>query len=133
VHQHTLISSHHPTVGSTLPPLAPIARQEAFTMPNKALSDCVKRQHQSQNKEETMAKAVEAYTAEQAKTSSQKGARTIAREYGIENQWRTIVNRYDGGRSIHDKAGHECGLPTSFMSQLVGKLMSIATRGCDIL
>ena len=71
-------------------------------MPNKALSDHVKRQQQSRNKEETMAKAVEAYTAEQAKTSSQKGARTIVREYGIENQWRTIVNRYDGGRSIHD-------------------------------
>jgi len=49
-----------------------------------------------------MAKAVEAYEAEQAKSSSQKGACTIAREHGIQNQWRTIVDRDDGGRSICD-------------------------------
>jgi hypothetical protein len=71
-------------------------------MANKALSDCVKRQEQSQNKEDTMAKAVEACSAEQVKCSSWKGAQKIAQEYGIANQWRTIVNRYDGGRSIHD-------------------------------
>ena len=39
-----------------------------------------------------MVEAVDAYRAEQAKPAPRKGARTIAKEYGIENQWRTIVN-----------------------------------------
>jgi hypothetical protein len=42
-------------------------------------------------KEEKMMKVVEAYTAEQTKSSPWKGAQTIAKEYGIENQWRTAA------------------------------------------
>jgi len=69
-------------------------------MPNKALSECVKAQKQSQLKEQQMQDAVDAYHHEQTQElHEQKGARKIAQEHGIGKEWRTIINRYNGGRS----------------------------------
>jgi hypothetical protein len=33
---------------------------------------------------------------------SRKGARTIAKEFGIENQWRTVINRYNGTQGVQE-------------------------------
>ena len=47
-----------------------------------------------------MQDAVHVYHHEQTQElHEQKGAHKIAQEHGIENQWRTIINRYNGGRS----------------------------------
>ena len=53
-----------------------------------------------------MQDVVHAYQLEQDKAENlRRGARIIAKEFGIENQWRTIINRHNGGRSIQE--GHE--------------------------
>jgi hypothetical protein len=45
-----------------------------------------------------MKDVVNAYHLEQGKPEQlQKGVHTIAKEFGIETQWRTISNRYHGG------------------------------------
>jgi hypothetical protein len=98
-------------------------------MPNKALSDRVKRQNKSQIKEEKMVEAVDAYRAEQAKPAPQKGAQTIAKEYGIENQWRTIVNRYEGGRSTQEAHEDQQKLTGAEEAVLVDFLNQSADRG----
>ena len=47
-----------------------------------------------------MQDAVHVYHHEQTQElHERKGAHKIAQEHGIENQWRTIINRYNGGRS----------------------------------
>jgi hypothetical protein len=62
-------------------------------MPFKALSERVKALNRSKVKDAKMRAAVAAYKREQANsTNSRKGACTIAKELGIENQWRTIIN-----------------------------------------
>ena len=76
-----------------------------------------------------MAKAVDAYAAEQVKSSSWKGARTIAQEYGIANQWRTIVNRYDGGRSIRDAHKDQQKLTSAEEAVIVDFVNQSADRG----
>lgn len=98
-------------------------------MPNKALSDRVKRQNKSQIKEEKMVEAVDAYRSEQAKPAPRKGARTIAKEYGIENQWRTIVNRYEGGRSTREAHEDQEKLTGAEEAVLVDFLNQSADRG----
>jgi len=46
------------------------------------------------------------YWLEQVKAENMwKGVHIIAKEFGIENQWRTIINHYNGGRSI--RKGHK--------------------------
>ena len=69
-------------------------------MPYKALSKHVKRQDDSKLKEEKILQAVEAYRVEQTKPEPQKGVCTIAKEYGIEKAYKTIINRYNDGWSI---------------------------------
>ena len=69
-------------------------------MPYKALSKHVKRQDDSKLKEEKILQAVEAYRVEQTKLEPQKGVCTIAKEYGIEKAYKTIINRYNDGWSI---------------------------------
>jgi len=98
-------------------------------MPNKALSNRIKRQQQGQIKEEIMTKAVEAYTTEQAKSLPRKGARTIAKEHGIKNQWRTIINRYEGGRSIHEAHEDQQKLTSAEEAILVDFLNQSADHG----
>jgi hypothetical protein len=47
--------------------------------------------------------AVDAYHQEQSKpTVSQKGAWLIAKEFGIEGQWKTIINQASGGQSVQE-------------------------------
>ena len=75
-------------------------------MANKALSVQIKAQKQHALNEKKMKDAVNAYHLKQGKPEHLwKGVRTIAKEFGIESQWRTISNRYNGGRSVRE--GHE--------------------------
>jgi len=76
-----------------------------------------------------MAEAVKAYTVEQEKSSPQKGAWTIAREHGIEKQWRTIVDRYKGGRSIGDVHKDQQKLTSAEEALLVDFINQSADRG----
>jgi len=72
-------------------------------MPYKALSECIKCQNKSRVKDATMRNAVNAYHQEQALPANmQRGARKIAEYFGIAKQWRTIVNRYNGGQSMQE-------------------------------
>jgi hypothetical protein len=64
-------------------------------MPYKAISKRVKSQNDNKLKEEKIKQAVEAHTVEQAKPEPQKGARAIAKEYGVEKAYKTIINRYN--------------------------------------
>ena len=68
-------------------------------MPYEALSEHVKSQNDKKLKEEKILQAVEAYRVKQAKSEPQKGAHTIAKEYGVEKAYKTIINRYND-RSI---------------------------------
>ena len=76
-----------------------------------------------------MAKAAKAYAAEQAKSSSRKGAQMIAKEHGIAKQWQTIVNRYDSGRSIRDAYKDQQKLTSTEEAVLVDFLNQSADRG----
>ena len=69
-------------------------------MANKALSERVKVQKQRKLKEDKLHEAVDAYHNElQKDVHVRKGACTIAEEFGILKQWRTIVNRAQGKHS----------------------------------
>ena len=69
-------------------------------MPYKALSERVKRQKNLRKKHDIMQNAVAAYAKEQLKPAvKRRGARSIATQFKIPNQWRTIINQYKGGRS----------------------------------
>jgi Tc5 transposase DNA-binding domain len=75
-------------------------------MANKALSERVKAQKQRTLNEKKLINAVKAYGLEEGRPKHlRKGARTIAQEFGIDKQWKTIINRYKGGRSLSE--GHE--------------------------
>jgi hemoglobin-like flavoprotein len=66
-------------------------------MPNKALSNRVKAQIQSQTREQKIQAAVAAYAKEQEKpVTSRKGVHTIATKHGIPSSYKTITNRYNG-------------------------------------
>jgi hypothetical protein len=92
--------SHPHTPGSILPLL--------LRMPFKALSEHVKALKKSKFlKDAKLCEAVNVYCCEQqGPENSKRGAHTIAKAFGIENQWRTIINRYNGGQS-HQEAGEE--------------------------
>ena len=94
--------SQHLTLGSHLPRSTSFTYSNGLYMPYKALSERVKRQDDSKLKEEKILQAVEAYRVEQTKPEPQKGARTIAKEYGVEKAYKTIINRYNDGRSIRE-------------------------------
>ena len=87
-------------------------------MPYEALSECVKCQKQSKLKEEKISQVVEAYRAEQAKPEPQKGVCAIAKAHGIENSYKTIINRYNNGRSIREAHKEQQKL-TTFLSPLL--------------
>jgi hypothetical protein len=76
------------------------ANSKELYMPYKALYKHVKRQDDSKLKEEKILQAVEASRVEQTKPEPQKGACTIAKEYGVEKAYKKIINRYNDGRSI---------------------------------
>jgi len=62
-------------------------------MPNKALSERIKRARKASNKEVKLQEAINTYTCEQEKPPHlQKGADTVASEFGIESQYKTIRN-----------------------------------------
>ena len=76
------------------------APSERVAMANKALSERVKVQKQRKLKEAKLREAVDVYRNElQKDVHVRKGARTIAEEFGILKQWRTIANRAQGKRS----------------------------------
>ena len=98
-------------------------------MPYKALSECVKCQKRSKLKEEKISQAVEAYRAEQAKPKPQKGVCTIAKAHGIENSYKTIINRYNNGRSIQEAHEEQQKLTAAEEAILVDFLMQSADHG----
>ena len=99
-------------------------------MPNKAHSERVKRQKQSHIKEETIQKAIDAYRKEQTLEPSQrKGARTIAKDFGIKNQWQTIIYRYKGGRSTREAHEDQQKLTPSEEIVIVDFVKQSADRG----
>jgi hypothetical protein len=72
-------------------------------MPKRALSERVKRLNYSRTKEAKMREAVAAYQHEQGlDPKMRKGARKIAKEFGIGSQWQTIINRYKGRQSLRE-------------------------------
>ena len=98
-------------------------------MPYKALSKRVKRQDDSKLKEEKILQAVEAYRVEQTKPEPRKGARTIAKEYGVEKAYKTIINRYNDRRSIREAHEEQQKLTASEEAVLVDFLMQSADCG----
>ena len=99
-------------------------------MPSQALSDRVKAQNRSQLKEAKMREAVDAYRREQAvHPHLQKGARTIAKDLGIESQWRSIINRFNGGQSIQEAHEEQQKLTSPEEAVIVSFLQESADRG----
>jgi hypothetical protein len=99
-------------------------------MPFKALSERVKAIKKAKLKDARMREAVDAYRHEQQKPAeSRKGARTIAKEFGIENQWKTIVNRYNGGRSHKEAHEEKQKLTPAEEATLVGFIFESADWG----
>src|SRR5882762_2717363 len=98
-------------------------------MARKALSERVKSQKQSTIKEEKILQAVEAYRAELAKSGRQKGVRTIAKEHGIENRYKTILNRYNNMRSTTEAHEDQQRLTAAEEAVLVDFLMQSVDRG----
>ena len=99
-------------------------------MAKKALSEHVKRAKQSYLREVKMWEAVDAYGREQTKPKNlQKGARVIAREHGIDSQWRTITNRYRGRKSNAEAHEAQQKLTPSEEQVLVTFLNESAERG----
>ena len=70
-------------------------------MAKKALSEYIRKAKQSQLKELKLKEAVDVHQHKQSKpVHLWKGACKIAEEYGIPTQYKTIMNWYNGGRSI---------------------------------
>lgn len=114
--------SHHQTSGSLLPFLS--------KMPFKALSERVKALRKSKSKDAKLRKAVDAYSCEQQiPECARRGARPIAKEFGIENQWRTIINRYNGHRSLQEVHEKQQNLTSGEESTLVNFLLESANQG----
>src|SRR3954452_20205307 len=75
----------------------------ALAMPYKAHSERVKAINHAKSKEVKLQEAIDTYLHEQTKSGGdRKGAWKIAEEFGIGNQWRTIINRCKGGRSLRE-------------------------------
>jgi len=98
-------------------------------MPKKPLSERVKSQKQSKLKEERILAAVDAYKAEQAKPRPHKGVRAIAKEYGIEKCYKTIINRYNNMRSTTEAHEDQQNLTAAEEAVLVDFLMQSVDRG----
>lgn len=99
-------------------------------MANKALSDRVKRTKHAAVKEQKLQEALAEYTREQSKPrESRRGLRAIANQYGIANQYRTILNRYNGGRTISEVHEAQQHLTPAEESILVDFLNESADRG----
>jgi hypothetical protein len=99
-------------------------------MPYKALSQHIKRQNQSHAKEATIRNAVNQYCREQAlPANTRRGARKIAEDFGIPKQWRTIINRYNGGRSMKEAREHQQNLTPAEEGILVDFLNQSAEHG----
>ena len=74
-------------------------------MPYKALSKCVKAIKQANLKEDKLKCAVDVYRVELPKDERAcKGVCTIADEFGIPKQYRTIANRAQGHQSATEFA-----------------------------
>lgn len=107
-------------------------------MANKALSERVKAQNRSRANAAKLHQAVDAYRREQEKPEdSRKGARKIAEEFGIPKQWRTIINHFNGGRTMREAHEEQQKLTPAEEAVLVDFLMESADRGfpvsvCDI-
>ena len=99
-------------------------------MAKKALSERVKRQKQSHLKEEKLQKAIDVYREEQKLEPSQwKGARKIAKDFGVENRWQTIIYRYKGGRSTREAHEEQQKLTPAEEVVLVDFVKQSAERG----
>ena len=98
-------------------------------MPYKSLSEHIKSQNDKKLKEEKISQAVDTYRVEQAKSESQKGAHTIAKEYGVEKAYKTIINRYNNGWSIRKAHEEQQKLTASEEAVLVDFLMQSADHG----
>ena len=95
-----LIALYSCTLGSMQLTYSPSHTIQKTIMPYKALSECVKRQKNLRKKHDVMQNAVAAYAKEQLEPAvERRGARSIATQFKIPNQWRTIINQYKGGRS----------------------------------
>ena len=60
---------------------------------------------------------------EENKPEPRKGARTIAKEHGIEKAYKTIINRYNDGRSMREAHEEQQKLTASEEAVLVDFLM----------
>jgi hypothetical protein len=110
--------------------LPSILAQALILMAKKALSEHVKKSKQSQLKESKLQEAVDVYRREQSKPAHlQKGARTIAQEHGIPSQYKSITNRYNGGRSTAEAHKAQQKLKPSEELVLVNFLNESAERG----
>jgi hypothetical protein len=99
-------------------------------MANKALSEHVKAQKQRKLKEAKLCKAVDAYRDElQKDMHMRKGARTIAQDFGIPKQWRTIVNRAQGKRSAMEFSKDRQKLTPAEEGVLKNFILESAERG----
>ncbi len=99
-------------------------------MPYKALSERMKAQNRSRSKAAALHNAVSAYRLEQDKPKHlRKGARKIAEEHGISKQWRTMINHYQGMRTIKESHEVQQRLTPSKEVVLVDFLNQSADRG----
>ncbi|GBE85902.1 DDE-domain-containing protein [Sparassis crispa] len=99
-------------------------------MAKKALPKRVKTLKRGHAKDVKMCEAVATYRQEQAKPEgSRRGARKIAEDLGIPNQWRTIINRANGGRSVQEAHEEQQKLTPAEEAVLVDFLLQSAERG----
>lgn len=125
-HDTRVTRSHLHTTGSSLLSSC----RHISNMANKALSERVKRLKQSHLKESKLREAIKAYCDEQSKPAHlRKGAHTIAHEYGIPHQYKTITNRYNGGRSNAEMHEAQQKLKPSEEQVLINFLNESAERG----
>src|SRR5580698_9014771 len=99
-------------------------------MPKAALSDRVKSLGKSKFKDAKIREAVDAYRREQERPADcRKGAREIADQFGIKNQWQTILKRYKGGKSIEEAHQSHQKLTPVEEATLVSFVEESAARG----
>jgi hypothetical protein len=99
-------------------------------MANKALSEHVKAQKKSKLKEAKLQAALAEYQREQeGPLESRKGAQTIVCEHGIPGQYRTILNRFQGGRSIQEAHEQQQNMTPAQEITLVNFLEESAQHG----
>ena len=123
--QHTSLHlSAHPSVSNYL-----TYTLLCILMPYKTLSEHVKNQKQSRLKEMQILQAVEDYRAELSKPDQQKGAHAIAKEHGMEKSYKTIINRYNNGRSVQKAHEDQQKLTVAEEAVLIDFFQQSADRG----